>query len=163
MLLLPPPYTKTFKRARGRWGPRGIGSGCGINSAREEGRRRGECILHKTSARLLTLESPARGCSGSKYLCVPGPAVQGKSSRAPSPPIALGDYELSDSCPCSRSRLEACSFGKQSKRMSVDFIGATTDSADLTSLDIATSLVSSWSQTWELSSSVIVCMYTHER
>jgi len=31
------------------------------------------------------LESPTRGCSGSKYLCVPGPAIQGKSSRAPSP------------------------------------------------------------------------------
>jgi hypothetical protein len=72
-------------RSRRRWGPRGIGSGCEINSAREEGRRSWECILHKTSARLLPLESPARGCAGSKYLCVPGPAVQGKSSHAPSP------------------------------------------------------------------------------
>ena len=31
------------------------------------------------------MESPARGCSGSRFFCAPGPAVQGRSSRAPSP------------------------------------------------------------------------------
>ena len=31
------------------------------------------------------LESLARGCSGSKFFCAPGPAVQGRSSRASSP------------------------------------------------------------------------------
>jgi len=36
LLLLSPRHSKTFKRARGHRGPRGIGSGCEINSAREE-------------------------------------------------------------------------------------------------------------------------------
>jgi len=40
---------------------------------------------YKTSARLLPLESPARGCSGSKFFCASEPAVQGRSSHAPSP------------------------------------------------------------------------------
>ena len=31
------------------------------------------------------MESFARRCSGSKFFCVPGPAVRGRSSRAPSP------------------------------------------------------------------------------
>jgi len=63
---------------------RGIGSGCEIHSVRE-GRRYTNCIKYKTSAGLLPLESPARGCSGSKFFCASGPAVQGRSSRAPSP------------------------------------------------------------------------------
>jgi hypothetical protein len=48
---------------------------------------RGETLLlfPKTSARCLPLESLARGCSGSRFFCVPGHAVQGGSSRAPSP------------------------------------------------------------------------------
>ena len=39
----------------------------------------------KTSARLLPLESSARRCSGSRFFCALGPAVQGRSSRASSP------------------------------------------------------------------------------
>jgi len=67
------------------WGTaRGTGSGCEIHSAREGGHHT-NCIEYKTSARLLRLESLARGCSGSKFCCAPGPAVQGRSSRAPSP------------------------------------------------------------------------------
>jgi hypothetical protein len=72
-------------RASGQEGPRGIGSGCEAHSART--RHNTNCIKqgHKTSARLLPLESPARGCSGSKCFCAPGFAVQERSSRAPSP------------------------------------------------------------------------------
>ena len=40
---------------------------------------------YRTSARLLPLESLARGCSGSRFFCVPGHAVRGRSSHAPSP------------------------------------------------------------------------------
>jgi hypothetical protein len=56
---------------------RGIGSGCEIDSAREEGHDT-NCIKYRRSARLQPLESPARGCSGSKFFCAPGPAVQGR-------------------------------------------------------------------------------------
>ena len=85
LLLLPPRHSQTFTQARRQRGPRGIGSGCEIHSAREEGHDTG-CIEYKTSARRFRpLASPARGCSGSKFFCAPGTAVQGKSSRAPSP------------------------------------------------------------------------------
>jgi hypothetical protein len=84
LLLLPPRHSQTFTRARRHGGPRGIGSGCEIHSAREEGHDT-NCIKYRTSARLLPLESLARGCSGSKFFSAPGPAVQGRSSRAPSP------------------------------------------------------------------------------
>ena len=84
MLLLPPRHSQTYTRTRWHEGQRGIGSGCEIHSARE-GRRHTNCIKYRTSARTLPLESPARGCSGSKFLCALGPAVQGRSSRAPSP------------------------------------------------------------------------------
>jgi hypothetical protein len=72
-------------RASGQEGPRGIGSGCEAHSART--RHNTTCIKqgYKTSARRLPLESLARGCSGSRFFCVPGRAVQGRSSRAPSP------------------------------------------------------------------------------
>ncbi len=83
-LLLPPRHSQTFTRARRHGGTRGIGSECEIHSAREEGHDT-DCIKYRRSARMLPLESPARGCSGSKFLCAPGPAVQGRSSRAPSP------------------------------------------------------------------------------
>ena len=79
LLLFPPRHSKTFKRARGHWGPRGICSGCEIHSAREEGHDT-NCIEYRTSARLLPLESLARGCSGSKFFCASGPTVQGRSS-----------------------------------------------------------------------------------
>jgi hypothetical protein len=84
LLLLTPQHPKTYKRARGREGPRGTGSGCVIHSGREGGHHTG-CIKYKTSARLLPLESLARGCSGSKFSCAPGPAVPGRSSRSSSP------------------------------------------------------------------------------
>jgi hypothetical protein len=84
LLLLPPRHSYTSTRARRHGEPRGIGSGCEIHSAREEGHDT-NCIEYKTSARLLPLGSPARGCSGSKFFCAPGPAVQGRSSRASSP------------------------------------------------------------------------------
>ena len=100
LLLLPPQYTKTFKRARGRWGPRGIGSGCEINSARGPSAREDSeedatknCIKHNPSASLLPLESPSRRCSGSKFFCAPGPAIQGRSSRAPSPSHPSSDLD----------------------------------------------------------------------
>jgi len=72
-------------RASGQEGQRGIGSGCEAHSART--RHNTTCIKqgYKTSARRLPLESLARGCSGSRFFCVPGHAVQGRSSRAPSP------------------------------------------------------------------------------
>ena len=72
-------------RASGQKGPRGIGSGCEAHSART--RHNTTCVKpgYKTSARRLPLESLARGCSGSRFFCVPGHAVQGRSSRAPSP------------------------------------------------------------------------------
>ena len=84
LLLFPPRHSYTSTRARRHREPRGIGSGCEIHSAREEGHDT-NCIEYKTSARQLPLASPARGCSGSKFFCAPGPAVQGRSSRAPSP------------------------------------------------------------------------------
>ena len=56
------------------------------NDSAREGRHNKNCIEYKTSARrLMPLEPLARGCSGSKFFCTPGPAVQGRSSRAPSP------------------------------------------------------------------------------
>jgi hypothetical protein len=64
----------------------GLAGGCEARSART--RHNTNCIKEgniKTSARLLPLESPARRCSGSKCFCAPGFAVQGRSSRAPSP------------------------------------------------------------------------------
>ena len=81
--LFPPRHSETFRRARGQEGPRGIGSGCEIHVRGHDT----NCIKqrYKTSARLLPLESHARGCSGSKFFYAPGPAVQGRSSRAPSP------------------------------------------------------------------------------
>ena len=87
LLLLPPRHSKTFTRARGHWGPRGIGSGCEIHSAREEAGHDTNCIKqeYKKERNALPLESLARGCSGLKFSCAPGPAVQGRSSRAPSP------------------------------------------------------------------------------
>jgi hypothetical protein len=58
---------------------------CEAHSART--RHNTTCIKqgYKTSARRLPLESLTRGCSGSRFFCVPGHAVQGRSSRAPSP------------------------------------------------------------------------------
>ena len=72
-------------RASGQEGLMGIGSGCEVHSART--RHNTTCIKqgYKTSARRLPLESLARGCSGSRFFCVPGYAVQGRNSRAPSP------------------------------------------------------------------------------
>jgi hypothetical protein len=93
LLLFTTSIFKDITRACGQEGPRGIGSGCEIHSdmhlppysARE--RHNTNCIKkkYKTSARLLPVESPARGCSGSRFFCAPGPAVQGRSSRASSP------------------------------------------------------------------------------
>jgi hypothetical protein len=62
-----------------------------------------DCIKqgNKTSARLLPLESLARGCSGSKFFCAPGPAVKGRSSRAPSP--ARPSFDFDHALPLSRS------------------------------------------------------------
>jgi hypothetical protein len=62
-----------------------------------------KCIQQKTNARLLPLESPARGCSGSKYSSAQGPIFQGRSSRAPSPacPIVDLDHALPFSPHCS--------------------------------------------------------------
>jgi hypothetical protein len=86
LLLFPPRHSKPFMASkRAREGPRGIGSGCEAHSART--RHNTTCIKqgNKTSARRLPLESLARGCSGSRFFCVPEHAVQGRSSRAPSP------------------------------------------------------------------------------
>ena len=87
LLLLPPRPSQTYTRARGHEGPRGIGSGCEVHSARGDDTTQLYCIKqeYRRSARLLPLESLARGCSGSKFFCAPGPAVQGRSSRASSP------------------------------------------------------------------------------
>ena len=93
LLLFPPRHSKPFmasKRARGTAGDDDhpfffIGSGCEAHSART--RHNTTCIKqgYKTSARRLPLESLARGCSGSRFFCVPGHAVRGRSSHAPSP------------------------------------------------------------------------------
>jgi len=92
LLLLPPQYSKTFKRARGRLGTAGDQQWVQINSVREKDATK-NCIKHKMSARLLPLESSARRCSGSKFFCAPGTAVQGRSSRAPSPARPSSDLD----------------------------------------------------------------------
>ena len=77
-------------RERAGMGDRG-GSAVGARYIVRGGTTRHNCtVLNKNiegaaSARPLPLESLARGCSGSRFFCAPGPAVQGKSSRAPSP------------------------------------------------------------------------------
>ena len=70
----------------------GLAGGCEIRNARTQ--HNTNCIKqgNKTSARLLPLESLA-GRSGSKFFCVPGPAVQGRSSRAPSPARPSFDFD----------------------------------------------------------------------
>jgi hypothetical protein len=60
---------------------------------------------YKTSARRLPLESLARGCSGSRFFCVPGHAVQGEARalhHLPVPALTLTMPCLS----CSRSTLD---------------------------------------------------------
>jgi hypothetical protein len=93
-------------RARGHEGPRGIGSGCEIHSARGDDTTQLYCIKqeYRRSARLLPLESLARGCSGSKLFCAPGPAVQGRSSRASSP--ARPSLDLDHALPSALSPLD---------------------------------------------------------
>jgi hypothetical protein len=85
LLLFPPRHSKTFMANKRVRGTAGIGSGCESHSART--RHNTTCFKqgYKTSARRLPLESLARGCSGSRFFCVPGHAVQGRNSRAPSP------------------------------------------------------------------------------
>ena len=60
---------------------RGIGSGCEIHNAREEGHDT-NCIEYKMSARILPLESLAKGCSG--------------APRAPPPARPWGGQEVLD-------------------------------------------------------------------
>ena len=106
LLLLPPRPSQTYTRARGHEGPRGIGSGCEIHSARGDDTTQLYCIKqeYRRSARLLPLESLARGCSGSKFFCAPGPAVQGRSSRASSP--ARPSLDLEHALPSALSPLD---------------------------------------------------------
>ena len=75
-------YIQATVRAKGT---AGIGSGGEVHSARI--RHHTNCIKqeYKQERNALPLESLARGCSGLKFSCAPGPAVQGRSSRAPSP------------------------------------------------------------------------------
>ena len=92
--LLPPQPTEHFMAsARAKSDGRGLADGYEIRSARTQ--RNTTCIKqgNKTSARLLPLGSPARGCSGSKFFCAPGSAVQGRSSRAPSPARPSVDFD----------------------------------------------------------------------
>ena len=74
---------------------------------------------YRRSARLLPLESLARGCSGSKFFCAPGPAVQGRSSRASSParPSLDLDHRLAL---CSLSPVEVAKRLKTLLEASVD-------------------------------------------
>jgi hypothetical protein len=92
LLLLPPRHSHTFMQARSHGEPRGIGSGCEIHSAREGGHHT-NCIEYRTRARIQPLESLARGCSGSKFFCTTGPAVQGRSSYTPSPARPSLDFD----------------------------------------------------------------------
>jgi len=95
LLFFPPRHSKTFMASKWARGTAGQRQWVEAHSART--RHNTTCIKqgYKTSARCLP-RSLARGCSGSRFFCVPGHAVQGGSSRASSParPSSDPDHAL---------------------------------------------------------------------
>jgi hypothetical protein len=90
LLLLPPRHSMTFTRARGHWGPRGIGSVCEIHSART----RTHTVLHMKRAQGFcpwsASQEGARGQSSSARRGLPSKG----EARARSPSRPSLDHAL---------------------------------------------------------------------
>ena len=91
-LLLPPRHSYTSTRARRHGEPRGIGRGCEIHSAREEGRDT-DCIEYKASARRFGPWSPpqegARDQSSSGRRGLPSKGEARALHHQPAPALTL--------------------------------------------------------------------------
>ena len=92
LLLLPPRHSYTSTRARRHGEPRGIGSGCEIHSAREEGRDT-NCIKYRRSARRFGPWSPpqegARDQSSSVRQGLPSKGEARALHHQPAPALTL--------------------------------------------------------------------------
>ena len=104
LLLFPPRHSETFRRARGQEGPRGIGSGCEIHSARE-GRRHTNCINIKRAQGCCPWSPPqegARGQSSSARRGLPSKGEARALHHQPVPALTLTMPCIS----CSRSTFD---------------------------------------------------------
>ena len=84
-LPFPPQSENITERAPGQEGLRGVGGW--VQTSCED--RQTQTVLNKntTSGKASALGVPREEVLGIKVLCAPGPAVQGRSARAPSPAL----------------------------------------------------------------------------
>jgi hypothetical protein len=85
LLRFPPRSENITERARGQEGRRGVGGW--VRTSCKDTQIHTNCIKHTTSGKASALGVPREEVLGIKVLCAPGPAVQGRSARPPSPAL----------------------------------------------------------------------------
>ena len=85
LLPFPPQPENITERARGQEGWRGVGGW--VRTSSRDKQINTSCIKHTRSGKASALGVPREEVLGVKVLCAPGPAVQGRRARAPSPAV----------------------------------------------------------------------------
>jgi hypothetical protein len=85
LLPFPPQPKNITERARGQEGCRGVGGW--VRTSCRDTQINTSCIKHTRSGKASALGVLREEVLGIKVLCAPGPAVQGRSARAPSPAV----------------------------------------------------------------------------